>query len=309
MQLENVIISDEKKFARLKQNIVNAGVSSLQVVSDFDKTLTSCFVEGKKITSLISILRDEHYLTPDYSAKAQALYDHYHPIEVDSNITLEAKKTQMHEWWRTHYELLIASKLSKGDLNNVVQSQKIQLRPGADAFFGSLKSAGVPLTILSAAGVGADAIAMYLERFNLLSSNVNIASNNFIWDEFGQAIAIADPIVHTLNKDFNIVKQFSFFSELKNRRNVILLGDALTDANMLNGFEVENVIKIGFLNEDSQGKLLEYQRNFDVIILNDTSMNPVLTLFKQAFDTVILGDGPLTFINILLSEIVLENQK
>ncbi|KKR21907.1 MAG: hypothetical protein UT48_C0002G0040 [Parcubacteria group bacterium GW2011_GWE2_39_37] len=56
---ENIIITNQERLEEIKQRMMADGVEKLQVVSDFDKTLTSCFVDGQKITSLISILRDD----------------------------------------------------------------------------------------------------------------------------------------------------------------------------------------------------------------------------------------------------------
>ena len=304
---ENIIITNQERLEEIKQRMMADGVEKLQVVSDFDKTLTSCFVDGQKITSLISILRDEHYLTPDYSEKAQALYDKYHLIEIDPKILSEEKKKLMHEWWFLHYQLLIKSGLTKTDLKNVVESKKIALRPGALDFFDFLNSHNIPLVILSSAGVGAETIALYLEKFAKLYDNIYIASNEFVWDENEKVLGVKEPIIHTFNKDFSAVKEFTFYKKIETRKNVILLGDGLGDADMLNGFEYDNVIKIGFLNENSKGELAAFKNNYDIIILNDGSMDHVLESFKKAFDVVILNDGPMDFVNILLKELAVNS--
>lgn len=302
---DNVIISNPEKIELAKRKMIDDGVDKLMVVSDFDKTLTSCFVEGKKIASLISILRDEKYLTPDYPARAQALYDFYHPIEVDQNKSLEEKKAAMHEWWSRHYDLLVESGLTKADLRKVVESKSIALRSGALEFFDLLESVRIPLLILSSAGVGAETIALYLERFGKLTPNVQIASNSFLWGEDGKVTGVAEPLIHTFNKDFTAVRQFPFFESIKARKNVILLGDGLGDAEMLNGFDYDAVIKIGFLNESSKGELARFKQEYDIVILEDGSMDYIVDTFKQAFDAVILNDGPMDYVNLLIKELII----
>jgi hypothetical protein len=64
----------------------------MHVVSDFDRTLTKVFVNGKKIPSLISVIRDGNYLSSDYAEKAHALFNKYHLIETDTKIPLGEKK-------------------------------------------------------------------------------------------------------------------------------------------------------------------------------------------------------------------------
>lgn len=300
---DNIIITNPEKISAAKHKISQDGKDKLMVVSDFDKTLTSCFVDGHKIASLISILRDEKYLTPDYPARAQALYDEYHPLEIDPNISIEAKKSAMHDWWSRHYELLVASGLSRSDLKKVSESKKIALRPGAPEFLDLLNIHRIPLLILSSAGMGTETIALYLERFGKLTDNVHIASNSFLWrDE--RVVGAAKPLIHTFNKDFTAVKQFPFYEKLEQRRNLILLGDGLGDAEMLNGFEYDTVIKIGFLNETSKGELANFKKEYDIIILNDGSMDSIVDVFVKAFDVVVLNDGPMDFVNILIRELV-----
>lgn len=303
MTLDNIIIPNPQKIKEAKLKISQAGKERLMVVSDFDKTLTSCFVGGKKIASLISILRDEKYLTPDYPERAQALYAQYHPIEIDLNISKKNKVEAMHEWWSRHYELLVASGLTRSDLKKVSESEKIALRSGASEFLDFLSARRIPLLILSSAGMGSETIALFLERFKKLTDNVHIASNSFLWDK-DKVVGVAEPLIHAFNKDFTAVKQFAFYDQLKSRRNVILLGDGLGDAEMLNGFDYDTVIKIGFLNETSKGELASFKKEYDIIILNDGSMDTVVDVFKRAFDVVILNDGPMDFVNILIRELV-----
>lgn len=299
----NIIIPNKEKLEKIREKIIADGPEKLHVVSDFDKTLTSCFVDGKKIASLISILRDEHYLTPDYSEKAQALYDKYHPIEIDPNISVEEKEKAMHEWWSTHYDLLIQSGLQKKDLESVAKSNKILFRPGALDFFKFLFEHHIPLLILSSAGVGAETIRLYLENFNVFYKNIYIASNSFLWDK-DKVIGVEQPIIHTFNKNYISVKQHAFFQEFAERKNVILLGDGLSDADMIRGFEYNNLIKIGFLNENSKGELAKFEQVYDVIILKDGPMDYILESFKNAFDVIILNDGPMDYVNNLLRDIV-----
>ncbi|MEK7097247.1 MAG: hypothetical protein AAB906_00155 [Patescibacteria group bacterium] len=283
--MDNIIITNQEKLDAVKARIIADGPEKLHVVSDFDKTLTSCFVNGAKIASLISILRDENYLTPDYPEKAKALFEKYHPIEIDPSVSLEKKKRWMHEWWNAHFELLIKSKLNKKDLEKIINSENISLRPGVLELLDSLKANNIPLIIISAAGLGTESISLYLNKFNRLHNNIHIDSNAFIWNDSGHATSIEEPIVHVFNKDYSSVKAHSFYEQVKDRKNVLLLGDSEGDASMIDGFDCENVIKIGFLNEISE---------------NGDS----LELFKKNFDVIILNDGPMDFVNDLLKEVV-----
>jgi 5'-nucleotidase len=304
MSFKNVIITNNEKLSEIKKRIALGGAEKLQVVSDFDKTLTRCFVDGTKIPSLISILRDEKYLTPDYPEEAQALYDKYHPMEIDPEIPLAEKKALMHSWWSEHYALLVKSGLTKNDLVRVAQSKKIALRPGATEFMDFLHQQGIPLVILSAAGLGFETIQMYLENHNALHENIHIVSNVLQWDEDGKAVGVEEPIIHTCNKNYAAVKDLEFFSAIRERKNIILLGDGEGDAAMVEGFEYDNIIKIGFLNEGVAVDLEKFKDSYDVLVLHDGPMDYILKSFTNLFDVVIVNDSPMDFVSVLLRELV-----
>jgi 5'-nucleotidase len=86
---ESIIISNPEKLEKIKKLISRDGAENFFIVSDFDRTLTTAFVNGKNTPSLLSILRDGNYLTPGYAEKAHALYNKYHPIEIDPSIEKE----------------------------------------------------------------------------------------------------------------------------------------------------------------------------------------------------------------------------
>ena len=197
--LGKILITNTKELDKIKSKIAEEGTSKLHILADFDKTLTKAFVNGEKIPSVISVLRDGNYLTKDYSEKAHKLYEKYHPIEINPEISLEEKKKAMHEWWHTHFELLIRSKLTKKDIEKVVNSGKIELREGCLEFLDFLHKRNIPLVIMSSAGLGYESISMYLEKNNHLYNNTHIISNEFIWDK--NDYAVGDSIIFDLTKN------------------------------------------------------------------------------------------------------------
>jgi 5'-nucleotidase len=81
--------------------------------------------------------------------------------------------------------------------------------------------------ILSASGLGYESVYYCLEAENLLSENIDIISNAFIRNKQGQAIGVREPIIHSFNKDETVVKKFPIYEEIKDRKNIVLLGDGL----------------------------------------------------------------------------------
>ena len=281
--INEVIYSNERELERIKRLITDNGIDNFHVVADFDRTLTKAFVEGEKFHSLIAILRDGSYLTKDYAEKAHALFGKYHPIEIETEISANDKKREMRKWWIEHADLLVKSGLNKKDVENVAKSKKIRFRDGTLEFIDFLYQNRIPLVIISSGGLGGDPILMCLEREGKLYNNIYLVANSYEWDEKGNAIKIKEPIITSVNKDETTIKNFPFFNIVRNRKNVLLLGDSLEDVNMVKGFEYDNLIKIGFLNEKAEENLNIYKKNYDVVILNDGSMKYVNGLLRNLF--------------------------
>lgn len=280
--MENVVISDLEKFSEIKRKILLGGFDNLHVISDFDRTLTHVFLQdGSEVSSILSILRDENHLTPDYSDKARSLFKKYHQIEIDHTISMDEKKKAMEEWWTKHSELLIESGLNKSDLLKVAKSKRIRFREKTLESMILLNNNNVPFVILSASGLGDISIIDTLNANKMHFLNVDVISNKYIWDDRGYAIDYVKPHIHTFNKNETVIKESSFYPKIINRKNVILLGDSLGDVKMVEGFEYDNLLKIGFLNFHVEKDLEEYKKHYDVIITNDSSMEFVYDLLKE----------------------------
>ncbi|MFH0819797.1 MAG: hypothetical protein V1892_02075 [bacterium] len=278
---KNVIITNLKKLEKIKQKIAKDGVDKLHILADFDRTLTKAFVAGKETPSLLSILRSGNLLTADYTKKAIALFEKYHPIEVDQNIPLAKRKKEMQKWWTTHFKLLIKTGLKLKDVKRVIDSGKIQFRKGALQFFDLLYRFKIPLVVMSASGLGTESISMYFKNKKRLYPNIYIISNSLKWSQRGKIIGVKKPIIHSLNKDETMVKNFPVYKIIKKRKNVILLGDNLSDIGMIKGFRYDNLIKIGFLNKNVKENLKNYRKNFDIVITKDSEMTFVNKLLKE----------------------------
>ena len=278
--MNNIIISNKENLEKTKEAILKSGKDKIHIISDFDKTLTTSLVKGT-YPSVTSVLRDQNYLSPDYAIKAKELYSKYHPIENDPNIPFEQKKKAMEEWWRTHFALLIQYGLNKNDIRKSVELSKVKFKEGFAEFMELLKKDNIPLVIVSSSGIGTYCISLYFEREKKLYQNVHIISNSYEWDENGKAVAVNEPIIHNMNKDGYVIRNVTVFETIKDRKNVILLGDTIDDVLMVKGFEYDNLIKIGFLNENVEENLEKYKENFDVVLLNDSSLNYVNELLKE----------------------------
>lgn len=87
--------------------IVKGGASQLQVITDFDYTLTKQVTEnGEKILSSFGMFNNCKSLPDDYTRTAEQLFHKYRPIEINPNISHDEKVRYMIEWWTQSSEAL-----------------------------------------------------------------------------------------------------------------------------------------------------------------------------------------------------------
>ena len=123
----------------------------------------------------------------------------------------------------------------------------------------------------------------YLKTEKILTENVHVISNFLVFDKNGKATGYLTPFIHSLNKNEVPIKDSPYYPIVKQRKNVLLLGDTLEDLKMTEGLKHDCIITVAFLNE----KIKEN-----------------LEAFKEAYDVVILNDGPMDYVNKLLKEIL-----
>lgn len=275
---EEVIISNPKEFERKKKLFISVGAKELHIVSDFDKTLSKAFDRKKRMHSIIAQIREGKYLSNEYTQKSYELHAKYYPIELSDTIPLEEKKNKMIEWWSTHIKFIAANGMNRKIVNDIAKN-KIILRNGTIDFFKTLKIKKVPLLILSAA-LG-DIIEKILNLKKVNYSGIYTISNFFEFDKKGNVLGYKGKIVHSLNKNEFVIKNTNFYKKIKERKNIILLGDSIDDLKMVEGTNYNEIIKIGFLNEKVEENLKFYKKAFDVVILNDGTMKFVNKLIRK----------------------------
>ncbi len=279
--LENVVIKDKEGLFEKIQNMKKEGLDNLYVISDFEKTFNKELVNERKFKSPVSLIRDGGYLENNYPERSYALYDKYNPIEVDFSIPLQIRKEKMYEWCSTHIKLMSECKMNKKVIEEIIKEEGFKLREYLDIFLKELFQSRIPLIIFSS-GIG-DIIDLYLKEKNLLYSNISVISNYYQWDEngFAKPYYKGNKIIHCLNKEDTEIKDTPSYNLVKDRKNVIVIGDSLEDSKMAINFKYNNIISIGFLNSDIEEKLEIYKNTFDIVITKDGSFKQILELLNE----------------------------
>lgn len=276
----NPIIPNPDNLKNIIFQIKKDGYDKLFILSDFDRTLTYGSVNGIRTPSIMSMLRDGNHLGKDYAPKAHKLYDIYHPYEVNPDISYSVRKQKMQEWFSKANELMIRYGLTRADLVDIVKNGHIKFRRGVATFLDFLYQHQIPLIIVSASGCG-ETIELYLKKIKRNYPNIYYIINRLEWDKNGKAIKTKGELIHTMNKNEIIAQDPQVQSVVKNRHNIILLGDSVDDTDMAKAFNYSNLIKIGFLIPQYYSISTAYEKNFDVILKGDGGFNKINKLIKS----------------------------
>ncbi|XP_034990881.2 7-methylguanosine phosphate-specific 5'-nucleotidase [Zootoca vivipara] len=271
----------EKATVRMKdpervKNIISAlrkgGVGKFQVISDFDMTLTRFGFNGRRCPTSYNIIDNSRVISEEGKEKLKDLLHHYYPIEIDPYRTMEDKLPLMIEWWTKAHDLLAQQKIKKSDIAQVVKESDVMLRDGFNLLFDQLHQNKVPLFIFSA-GVG-DVLEEIIRQAGAFYPNVKVVSNYMDFDSSGVLRGFKEPLIHTYNKNNTVLKDTEYFQQLCTRTNILLLGDSMGDLTMADGVvDVENILRVGFLNdrvEEQRGKYLEA---YDIVLEKDETLD------------------------------------
>ncbi|KAG7492280.1 hypothetical protein MATL_G00012800 [Megalops atlanticus] len=268
----SVWMRDSKRVEEIIQAMHRAGPSTLQVISDFDMTLTRFAHNGKRCPTSHNILDNSKLISEDCKNNLKELLNTYYPIEIDSTHTVEEKLPLMVEWWTKAHNLLIQQKIRKDLLAQVVKESDAMLREGYKVFFDQLHKHNIPLLIFSA-GIG-DVLEEVIHQNGVFHPNIRVFSNYMDFDENGILCAFKGQLIHTYNKREGALLNAGHFQELQDRHNVLLLGDSLGDLTMADGVHnVENILKIGYLNDKVEERKESYLSTYDIVLEKDETMD------------------------------------
>ena len=163
------------------------------------------------------------------------MFEKYHPIEKDPNISDEDKFKAMERWWKEHYELLKEKGLELQHIKKAVEHPNIQFKEGVKELFEIVLQKRIPLIIFSSSWLGDVSIKMTIERFKLPfdDSVIKIISNKLLFDENWKFVGV-EKIIHAMNK--RLVDILKWNEEIQKliewKDSYFLMGDSLNDIKM-----------------------------------------------------------------------------
>ncbi|KAM3598711.1 uncharacterized protein V6R79_021644 [Siganus canaliculatus] len=267
----SVCMRDPQRVHGILQSMLNAGSNTLQVISDFDMTLTRFAYNGKRCPTCHNILESSKVITSECKEKLKELLDTYYPIEIDCSRSIEEKLPLMVEWWTKAHELLVQQKIKRDLLAVAVGESEAKLRDGYQLFFDHLHKHCIPLLIFSA-GIG-DILEEVIRQADVFHPNVKVFSNYMDFNNAGVLTGFKGELIHIYNKREGALLNTGHFQELRTRPNVLLLGDSLGDLTMADGVQdMENILKIGFLNDKVEERKKSYLDSYDIVLVKDETM-------------------------------------
>jgi len=258
----------ENKISKLVSN----GHEQLQVVLDFDYTLTRSHKNGTPVDCSWGVLEGYKRCPGEYIDTTKALKEKYLPIELDPVLTTEEKIPHMVKWYEEANKALQRSGVNKDWFSKMVMESNCELRDDTNLLFNLLTSNNVPILVLSA-GCG-DLVKAIMSHFEVDHPSVNVVSNFLEFDEEGKIVGLLPPMIHMYNKSENAIHDSDYFKNNKHRNNIIVMGDSLGDLKMAEGVHNPDVVlTIGFLNSKIEERLEQYLDNFDVVLVDDQTMD------------------------------------
>ena len=282
-----VHIRDKESLDRKIALLRKSGLSELQIVADFDGTLT---FHTAQLTTGVSrslschgVIGKHPGFSDNYRNEVQRMEDFFAPLESDPNLDDASRLKVMTDWWSQSHQLMINQNISintvEGMVTQACKRGMFGLRLKAREFLLSARATHIPTIVLSAG------ISLVIEELLKLESIpiddlTAVISNQVIRGTDGVLQSFVEPVIHGMSKK-HVLKTFIDDSVTRRlRKNFIVLGDMPHDADVISSIDgIENVISIGFLLD--QSKLNDYLRLYDVVITEDGDFQPVIDLIDR----------------------------
>ncbi|KAM9296425.1 7-methylguanosine phosphate-specific 5'-nucleotidase [Gastrophryne carolinensis] len=270
---------DPQRVQEVMLALQNGGHKRLQVISDFDMTLSRFRYNGERCPTCYNIIDNSKIISEDCRKKLKELFNIYYPLEIDPHRTSQEKFPLMVEWWRKAHVLLCEQRIQKQKLAQIVKESQAKLREGFETFFDALHRGAIPLFIFSA-GIG-DVLEEIIRQTGFYHPNIKVVSNYMDFDDEGFLRGFKGDLIHTYNKNNSVLKDTEYFQQISHRSNILLLGDTLGDLTMADGVtSVENILRIGFLNDKVEELMEQFLQSYDIVLVRDETLDVANGILK-----------------------------
>ncbi|KAF9421746.1 hypothetical protein HW555_002427 [Spodoptera exigua] len=272
---ENVHIRDKEQLLQKLNKMIQDGHNKLQIVTDFDHTLTRHTMDnGSVVLTSFGMFRECPSIPQHYKDEDNRLSGIYKPIESDPKMSVEEKTQHMIDWYVAAHALLKGVKFPRHELMEAAYKMVKCFRKGVREMIDWSGTQQVPVLVFSA-GLGESVLAA-MTAANFMLPNVKVISNFLALDENECIVGIKGEVIHTYNKNETAIKNTEYYDMVQNRSNVVLMGDNIGDAGMAEGMEhCDVVVKVGFLGHNPEGNLKNYLNKFDIVLVNDPTIDVV----------------------------------
>ncbi|XP_020824652.1 cytosolic 5'-nucleotidase 3A isoform X2 [Phascolarctos cinereus] len=279
-QKSTVHIKNPAKVEEILCGLIKGGAAKLQIITDFDMTLSRFSYNGKRCPTSHNIIDNCKLVTDECRKKLLQLREKYYAIEIDPVLTIEEKYPYMVEWYTKSHTLLVEQALQKSKLQGVVEESDVMLKEGYEHFFDKLKEHNIPVFIFSA-GIG-DVLEEVICQAGVYHNNIKVVSNFMDFDDNGVIKGFKGELIHVFNKHDGALRNTQYFKQLKDNSNIILLGDSLGDLRMADGVaNVDNILKIGYLNDRVDELLEKYTDSYDIVLVKEESLALVSSILQK----------------------------
>lgn len=280
LQKNSVRIKNPKRVEEILCGLIKGGAVKLQIITDFDMTLSRFSYEGKRCPTCHNVIDNCKLVSDECRKKLLQLKEKYYAIEIDPRLTVEEKFPHMEEWYTKSHSLLVEQALPKDRLREIVAESDVMLKEGYEKFFDKLQQHSVPVFIFSA-GIG-DVLEEIIRQAGVYYPNIKVVSNFMDFDDNGVLKGFKGELIHVFNKHDGALKNTEYFSELKDNSNIILLGDSQGDLRMADGVaNVEHILKIGYLNDRVDELLEKYMDSYDIVLVKEETLEVANSILQK----------------------------
>lgn len=205
----------------------------------------------------------------------------YFSVIYDKAVSREKRHEAVLPWWKSLHAELLGQKFTKEKLREIIVGANFMFRHGIVDLLKATTEHNINFVISSAGIVGIIEQSIEMLKATTPLKDPLYFGTSEEYDEKGVLVKFKDPVLTTLNKSSIITHENCPFVE--KGANAILLGDIVDDLYITEKLQLENLITIGFFNNDTKMSQEEYVKAFDVTIMDDGDLTYVTELINRIY--------------------------